>query len=520
MPSRWGMAFFFSVLACATQAHCQSMAGGDCRYRSEIAQHIVRAASYMAAGYPARARVEYYSALSQDSLCAELWALLARCYQELGQIDSCIAAGEKALSLDSSLWDVYDVLADAYAVRSPERAAHYAQSAFKQYGSISSKLRAAYFLRALDTARAISLLREVLSIMPVEAIADDLIELILRYRDTSQAIAVMRELLFEFPDRVELALNLASLYVQRGRWDSAWVFLRRAAYHMEAPDVSSALSQWIDFIDGSTPTSILLETARFLLERDDIPCTQSIVLAQYLLHRNRYDEARQLIGHAFVLRQLHRNEALAALELIAEVEGTVYPRALLRMRDSVYRDSWIPLAYYYLGRRFGGVSAAELDRYLDEAYTRDSTDHAVLFYLAYRADSLGDRSRAIELYERILFFDPANAVAANNLAYILAVQGQRLSYALELAERALNADSTNPSFLDTYGWVLFQLGRYTESLPYLKRAVELHRGNSATLFEHLGDNYDRLGDIDQARAWWRRAYEADPQRRHLLDRLR
>jgi hypothetical protein len=36
----------------------------------------------------------------------------------------------------------------------------------------------------------------------------------------------------------------------------------------------------------------------------------------------------------------------------------------------------------------------------------------------------------------------------------------------------------------------------------------------------LGDNYDRLGDTEQARAWWRRAYEADPQRRHLLDRLR
>lgn len=519
VPSQSGVAFFFCVCI-LLQGVISAFAMGDCRYRTEIAQHVVRAAAYRTAGYPTRAQTEYVQALAVDSTCADLWVLLAQCHQELGQVDSSIAAAERALSLDSSLLEAYNVLADAYALRSPTRAAYFALGALRLQPTLSAQIRAAYFLRAVDTAQAISLLQDVVRVLPVEEIADDLVELCLNYRDTTQAIALMRRLLFEFPDRVELALKLASLSVQRQQWDSAWIFLRAATYHMEAADVSTAVGRWLDLVDGSTPTGILLETARFLLQRNDLSCSHAIVLAQYLVNRNRPVDARQLLVHAFRLRQLQRNEALAAVELLGEWEGPVAVRALLMTRDSTYGDRWVPLALYYLARRFGGAQPAELNAYLDKALTRDSTDPAVLFYAAYRADSLGQRSRAIQLYERILFYDPANATAANNLAYILAETGERLSFALELAERALAADSTNPSFLDTYGWVLFRQGRYGESLPYLERAVSLHTGQSATLFEHLGDNYDRLGNTEKARLWWRRAYEADPQRRYLLDRLR
>ncbi len=521
MPSPVGMAFFFALLFSIAGVHeGTAFVHEPCRYRSDISPHIVRAAAYRSAGYSHRARAEYWQAIAKDSACGDLWALLAQCYQELGYVDSCIAAGEKALSLDSSLEDAYTVLADAYAVRDPARAAFYALGALERNQSISAKLRAAYFLRAVDTARAISLLKEVVQTVPVEDIGEDLIELCLSYRDTLQAKQLMRWLLFEFPDRVEIALNLASLYIQHQQWDSAWVYLRGAVYHLESAEVSAALSQWLSFINGSTPTHILLTTAQFLLQRSDLPCSHALLLARMMSERQHLTEAHRLIAHAFMLKQLQRNEAFAALDLLAEIEGAQSAQSLLQRRDSLYHDRWVPLAMYYLARQYNSVSPSERDHYLDQALERDSSDPMVLFYAAFRADSLGQWTRAIELYERILFFDPANPVAANNLAYILAEHGQRLFYAEELAERALMADSTNPSYLDTYGWVLYKMGRYDEALPYLKRAVELLTRESATLFEHLGDNYNRLGNTEQAHYWWRRAYEADRRRTYLLDRFR
>jgi Tfp pilus assembly protein PilF len=123
------------------------------------------------------------------------------------------------------------------------------------------------------------------------------------------------------------------------------------------------------------------------------------------------------------------------------------------------------------------------------------------------------------LYERLLFYDPFNAAAANNLAFILAERGERLVIALELAQRALDTDSSNASFLDTYGWVLHKLGRYEEASKYLERAVEASPHPSATLFEHLGDNYYSLGVASKAHYWWRRALEVDPSRIYLRSRL-
>lgn len=105
--------------------------------------------------------------------------------------------------------------------------------------------------------------------------------------------------------------------------------------------------------------------------------------------------------------------------------------------------------------------------------------------------------------------------ALNHLAYSLAVQGRKLGEALEMVREALRIDPWNGAYLDSLGWVYYQMGRYQEALEPLERAArELPR--DPTVLEHLGDCYHSLGDAERALAIWNRALENNPDRAEKL----
>lgn len=490
-----------------------------CSYHSDIASLVVRATAHRVSGLPHRALTELQHALQLDSSCAQLWVIAASTYRDMGQIERSIDAAQRALTYDSSCCDAYEILAELLITRDQQGASTYALHAWRCNPSLSNQLRAAYALRYVDTARAIELLREVFDKTAVPEIADNLVALCIEYRDTAQAVALLRRMLFEFPEQPDLAILLGQLYARRSQWDSAWYFIRYAFYHMATLDIGSTLNDWLETIHQA-PTETIIQTGVFIAAQIDLACRYALAVAILLARRSVWEQARVLLERMFTRRELHQNEAFQAIELITEYEDAQYAEEVLRRRESMFGDPWVPIARFYLARTYGTLPPAQRLQLLTTALERDSTNPTALFYAAFAADSLGDTDHAIALYSRLIFFEPDNAAAVNNLAYILAVRGQRLGYALELAQRALDADSTNPSFLDTYGWVLHKLSRYAEASVYLQRAIEKSSVPSATLFEHVGDNYDKLGVADLARYWWRRAVEADPRRTYLLDRLR
>ncbi len=101
------------------------------------------------------------------------------------------------------------------------------------------------------------------------------------------------------------------------------------------------------------------------------------------------------------------------------------------------------------------------------------------------------------LYEQALQLDSRNAVAANNLAWLLATSFQELPEGLELARRAHRLDPANAAFADTLGWILFLAGNYTEALEPLGDAVRINP-EDATIRYHLGLAESRAGRIKEA----------------------
>lgn len=95
-------------------------------------------------------------------------------------------------------------------------------------------------------------------------------------------------------------------------------------------------------------------------------------------------------------------------------------------------------------------------------------------------------------------------VAMNNLAYRWSLDGRNLEEALDLIRRVVSADPTNSAYLDTLGWVLYQLDRFQDAIPPLCEAVKLEPGHPE-LRVHLGDAYWQAGRETDAQYQWNRA---------------
>jgi tetratricopeptide (TPR) repeat protein len=66
------------------------------------------------------------------------------------------------------------------------------------------------------------------------------------------------------------------------------------------------------------------------------------------------------------------------------------------------------------------------------------------------------------------------------------------------------AEPENVAYRDSLGWALFRLGRYSESVAELRRAVNSEHPD-AIILEHLGDALHAQGNPTEAIETWTKA---------------
>ena len=182
----------------------------------------------------------------------------------------------------------------------------------------------------------------------------------------------------------------------------------------------------------------------------------------------------------FILAALDRSPESAVLihnlsEAVEEIEarGTPFPT-----------EGHLKLAMaFYSIRDYQRAAVA-----FDHAAGERKVDDATVYYRAYAYDQVGRYADSIQNYQELLTRGSYPS-AQNNLAYLYARQKTNLERALSLVDEALSAESDNPHYLDTKGWVLFQLGEYEAARPLLQAAVD-----AAPTHEHV----QHLAEIEAA----------------------
>nr|WP_294899113.1 tetratricopeptide repeat protein [uncultured Pedobacter sp.] len=130
--------------------------------------------------------------------------------------------------------------------------------------------------------------------------------------------------------------------------------------------------------------------------------------------------------------------------------------------------------------------------------------------------SLGDAyqgekryKESVQAYDQALALDPNNSYTLNNYAYYLSLRNEDLAKAEKMSIKSNQLEKNKASFQDTYAWILFKLKKYSEAKDWMQKAI-INNPNSAVQFEHLGDIFYKLGDVDQAVENWKKSLEIDP----------
>ncbi|MFR9533928.1 MAG: tetratricopeptide repeat protein [Rikenellaceae bacterium] len=113
--------------------------------------------------------------------------------------------------------------------------------------------------------------------------------------------------------------------------------------------------------------------------------------------------------------------------------------------------------------------------------------------------------KAYKAYDTSLKLYARNAMVLNNYAYFLSLEQRDLSTALDMAGRAIAIEENNPTYMDTYAWVLFELGRFEEAKKVMRQVIALDTTQSAEIQFHYAEILAVLGETFMAEVYYDKA---------------
>lgn len=529
-----------SLSACSSRSALSVAAPAEDSLAAATKREFV-AASLLSAKDDFRGAVERYRPLlATESSNAALHYALSKAYAALGVLDSARIHSEKSVELDSGNKYYLDFLAVlSHHTNDYGRAADlYRRIATLEPGDTEPLLSLALeYLAAGQPEKALATFQDILKLDPKDERARAQVLFmeikLLHYND---AIGTLTELVRQGDGEEKLRLTLGELYTQTKQYDlalttfrtllqenprfvPAWLSLlelsvqskNRAAFLEDldrfhhTSQVTGKLHKELAklFVIRSFRDTLYVDPALLML--DEIKKREPRNSELYLLSgkvRLQREEGVQDAASDFkkalalkpgdisnwenlVIASLMQRDFRAAREIVRKAKQR-FPVMTLRLqvldgevfsRSGEYKKAVVVLEHAIRSKNIR--SAKEL--YLQAGTT-----------LGFCYDKLGLADKSIQLYERLLLFDPGNIVMMNDLAYLFALQGKELSRALDLATKAVEAEPSNAGYLDTLGWVLFRMGEYEKALESLEKAVALD-SREAEILDHLTDVYEKLG---------------------------
>jgi tetratricopeptide (TPR) repeat protein len=141
----------------------------------------------------------------------------------------------------------------------------------------------------------------------------------------------------------------------------------------------------------------------------------------------------------------------------------------------------------YLQAKNGGFDTATLYRNLAIAHER-----------------LDEDAEAEAGFKAALQRNPNDPFTLNYLGYWWAESGRHLDQAIQLIEQAVRLRPNSGFFVDSLGWVHYQLGNYQLAVEFLEKATMLEP-EDALIISHLGDAYWQTERYAEAQFKWRYA---------------
>lgn len=278
-------------------------------------------------------------------------------------------------------------------------------------------------------------------------------------RDGTQAVTTFKRLTALQPTNARLQIRLAEALIAAKDMAGAQQALKRA----------------LEIQPDYLPAQRGLVTLALLDKRPD-----DALKAAKVLQTQRPKEAIGWVAEGDV-EAARRNWDAAASAFRAGLQRTKSSETAIKLHSAL----------------LNGSKRADADRFSSE-WTKDNPrDAAFRFYLGDMAMARGEDAAAEALYRSVLDIQPANALAMNNVAWLMVKQGK--SGALPLAEKAVTLLADRAPLLDTLAAAQAAANQLDKAIETQKRAVALDPDNPQLRLS-LARHYVKAGEKAYARA--------------------
>lgn len=139
------------------------------------------------------------------------------------------------------------------------------------------------------------------------------------------------------------------------------------------------------------------------------------------------------------------------------------------------------------------------------------------FYLAVVYDELKKPDLCEEELNKTLKLSPEDPEALNYLGYKYAEWNKNLNQAERLIKKALSLEPDNGAYIDSLGWVYFKKASFKQAKYFLEKAASLLE--DPVIYDHLGDVYFKLREIEKAKSSWQKSWQLDPKQDSVKNKI-
>lgn len=335
-----------------------------------------------------------------------------------------------------------------------------------------------------------------------------LAELYQANNQSDKAMQVLEKMMTISPDNPYGNLALADYYKQQGK-DEQYFDMLKKAFASPALPVNLKAQLMTGYIDRKDTNPKIAELIQLIAETHPKEAFSYILWGDYLY-----------------AVQGKKQEALEQFRKASQIDGNRYEvwnqimEIEIDLNDfqNLVKDSQSiaelfpnePAPFFYNGianNRLNKHEAAikSLKKAAMMSIANQTFSVQIYTLMGDSYNELKDYAKSDESYEKALGLNPNSATVLNNYAYFLSLRNDKLDKAAEMAAKANQIEPNQPSYQDTYAWILYAQKKYTDARTWIEKAIANGGSSSGTILEHYGDILYQLGETDKALEQWQKA---------------
>ncbi len=300
---------------------------------------------------------------------------------------------------------------------------------------------------------------------------------------------------------VEPLVMLAEVYKKNKDYGNAVKYYEKAvALVPENVVIRMKLADF--YLQGGQSEKAIESYEKVLEQKEDFLPAMNNLAYLYTEENKNLDRALELAKE--VARKLPDNPDVADTLGWIYVMKNMYSQAEPYLQIAISAKPDNPTIIYHMGMlRFGQRNILDAEKLLKNAIQKGISENELakaneaLADLQQSKEKLqkavsekekGNASQAIALYEEILASEGFSSEVAADLAMLYAEQDKDITKALELAQKAYDAQPANPHTADALGWVYYHQGSLLMAKQYIEQAIEKDKAYGPA-YVHLGAVY-------------------------------